>query len=432
MSGTEPDPILGSELSTLEPAAFAALYWEKQPFTTTDRRWVPCTAEALYEALQAATRQLLKGDLPRVRDIQCYVGEAEVVSPAPFMPRQEEMAFESFLARLDRETICQPFTLMVHGIQQFSARVTDQLRRYLVAVNWALGGTPAGGTDVHLMVARYGTSPYGIHKDSNSVLTTVYFGHKTMLIWPFEHFATCVQRESGERIHIKLPLVKASQHQAAARSLKASVGTTIYFPASAWHVGSASSDHLHVSLHVTFGANIDQAAVAREILEELSSSRLRQSAWAPVVARPTYSTEAGWTPEDRFVDDVLVMIASEIANGKKSLRRAAASRWLRRQSLQGLLRGATNPIIANPTRWSQAAIDTELGFYWTALEDEILVAANGRIISVPNIAWVKDTLAVMSSLRGGVSAFELETGPMNDNQRRLCEALAGIGAVVLR
>jgi 50S ribosomal protein L16 3-hydroxylase len=214
---------------------------------------------------------------------------SEVFSPGPLLPVVRDATLDGWAKRLTQVLSGQRFCLVLHDCQRaFQAWV-----RQVPLVRALQGETiPQGGSDIVTFIGNCRSTPFGIHKDTQHVLTFVVAGRKRFRVWPFEALAR--RPELADEPHGKwralvvTPRDKTDERQLRSQSqlLEGDPGDVLYWPPSTWHV--AEGDSL-LSVTQTLGFNEVESALvtpSRMLVSDAEPARKFVARALPDIAAP--------------------------------------------------------------------------------------------------------------------------------------------------
>jgi 50S ribosomal protein L16 3-hydroxylase len=377
----------------LDWSSFVRDHWEKAPTTFRHPDSSFDDEPALFRAIVEARRQIRDGAIRDHRDVTYHDGTAAEIDPSPFLPLDSEATLDAYLDRLSRNKSPRGFTLLINNFQQFSDVLAIRMRLFLQGLFQAMGRLPAGTVSSHLMVASYGTSPYAVHKDPNSVFTFVLRGAKTLRVWPFSALAHKTQQRFAE--HLQLNLYGLDYHPYVAESipLVGRPGTALYWPSTYWHVGEAEPGEIHVSLHLTCDVHSEPRGELVDLLRDYIDSTRTEDDWSDVytidlVARggalqlPTQLTTA--------LEELTHTLRDTVADKLSAM-------WLSRVSGQGFI---MLPRVQSPgvdVRGHALCADPRFPVYWSSGHGVVTCAAHGQVLSFSERAWTPSLLDALTA-----------------------------------
>jgi hypothetical protein len=177
-----------------------------------------------------------------------------VLKPWGYLPSEGE-SLKAYVERLEQRFAPRRFCLQIRGMERdwsiwsdFSP-LTRRLRDVLSIRDRRM--------DVVGYLGNYSRTPFGIHKDSQHVLTFVVAGQKRMLLWPFKTFGG--RPEVPKDARLKQAGIFALKNEFAHKKRGAVVldgraGDVMYWPPSYWHCADASPG---VAITLTLGVEED-------------------------------------------------------------------------------------------------------------------------------------------------------------------------------
>jgi 50S ribosomal protein L16 3-hydroxylase len=295
--------------------------------------------------------------------------------------------FDGYEARLRAKGV-RTFLLAFTGMH-LDDPVVWRRSKELLAIPYAALGMPAASADVDTFVGNNELTNFGTHKDCGTVFSFVTRGSKRMLAWPFEQFAHLTTTPHARHSQINLE-VDYRPHRDLATVLQPSgPGDAMYWPASNWHIAE-SEPRIHVSINVTMYEDLEVSAFAREYLNidtgipkrfidylSFSLDRLQQSA----EELPSPLAEA-LRLDERSPAEV----------------RSLKAWWLSRVSAFGFT-AITAPLERVELDESATLRTDSLSpIVWTqASDDELLCAANGHVMALPDLPAVRNILADLTN-----------------------------------
>jgi hypothetical protein len=410
--------------------AFVDRSWEKWPDVMHKVTPGPLVdADVLLSALQAAARAHRAGqpDVPFVT----WVDSRKQDTVDPLLPLDSDTSLVRYMERLHRELNGREFTLLLANPHLFDRRIKRTTSDFLDAL-LARTGIPCGGVDTGIFLGRYGQTPFGVHRGQMSVMTFPVVGTKRFLLW---------ERGYGEANADIRDALQYDRHLPRAIEKIATAGDVLYWPADFWHIADGTVDY---SAALNVGFWWDRPPLQRSV-------HALTEALAGELANDPDPTRAA-----RAEDGVAVCLTTD---GKRS-RRSGDSVVLPREL--EYMRATIRAAVAGP------ALDSILSTAWLAFasgcgfrdlpelaplaesidhsvtlapvegavtlssvlpDGQIAVAAEGHVITVPNVAAVAVPLVAFES--GSDATCLIDQTPDPQERRalvRLAEFLVQAGA----
>ena len=373
---------------------FVSKHWEKKPATFQAIGSPLCDAEKVLAGLREAAEQLRRGTIRDHRDITYHLGAAVVVDPGPYLPHPTDTTLDDYLARLGRMGGGGPFTLLLNNFQQFSPDLWRSMRLIARDLFQELGTLPAGVVSSHVMVARYGISPFAVHKDPNSVFTFVVHGSKTMRVWPFEAFADGAPVPFAQHRQLNLYDFDYRPFRDSGIELHGGVGSVLYWPSTYWHVGESDADAIHISLHFTCDLHSEPRGEMVDLLEQIVGGALGEEDWHDSYpAGPLRRSGPVQVPE------ALLGALNEFRRAMEgSVEESLRTLWLSRVSAQGFwtLPPSAPLVGAEVHEGTSLEADPVFPVVWEQTPSAVTLAAHGRALRFPARRWMDKLLAAIA------------------------------------
>lgn len=410
------------------PANFGTAIWEKCPGVFEDSGSGLHDECTVFEGIVRAADDFRSGAMRDHHDLKFHVGDAVVVDPSPYLPNGSDN-LDQYLARLRHLLSERPFTLLINNFQEFSPDMCRRLRLFARNILEHLGMLPAGMVSSHVLLARYGVSPFAVHKDPNSVFTFMVRGRKTLRVWPFEALAHRTKRPFARHRQVNLYNFDYRPIQSTGLPLEGDIGNVLYWPSTFWHVGEANPNSVHISIHLTFDVHSEPRGEVLDLLSETVEGSLSEADW-----HGSYSignVHGGLIEPPEQLNRALCALTEEL---QSSLADSLTVQWLRRMSAQGfstLARSESSAkrYIVDPGRTLLQG-DAAFPVYWMMADGSVTLAAHGRVIRFPIRAWTDDFLTAVSSARGfRITELGQQWAPEWDAITAVATRLIEIGAV---
>lgn len=188
---------------------------------------------------------------------------ALVVHPTRHLPSALDLSVSGYMKRLDKSFVSKKrFGLQIRDMEKewliwspfssFSRRLQQVLRLADEAV------------DTVGFLGNYARTPFGVHKDSQHVITFVISGRKRMLLWPVKEFAARPEVPPAPALK-QLGLFGFSTSEFARSKKRAIVldcgpGDLMYWPPQYWHCADATPG---TAMTVTVGTDANAAESAK-------------------------------------------------------------------------------------------------------------------------------------------------------------------------
>lgn len=374
-------------------ARFVADHWEQRPVVLRDPGFGLCDHQQVFSALQNARAMARAGAIRDPRDVSFHEGDAVVVDPAPFLPLDVETSLAEYLARLST-TVAKEFTLLVNNFQQFSLPLARAMRQFMRNLFQQLGRMPAGVVTSHLMVSRYGVSPFAVHKDPNSVFTFLVSGRKTLRVWPFEALAERTQQPFAEHRQLRLYDFDYRPFSASGIPLDGEPGNILYWPSSFWHVGEADAEQVHVSLHLTCDLHAEPRGEVVDLLQQYAESTRSATDWQDSYDLPS-RVDSGPLQPPAQITRALVSLKQAL---ETTIDVQLKAMWLGRMSAQGFAtmpRPLAHRVV--DVRTAQLSVDGDFPVFWDVADGYVTLAAHGQVVRFAVRPWTEQLLAALSS-----------------------------------
>jgi 50S ribosomal protein L16 3-hydroxylase len=165
-----------------------------------------------------------------------------------FLPAASDESFDGYVARVSRSLGGRRFGLFSGLTHTHDYGFWCGLRPFLRDLSDVVG-LPLGGWQFQMLVGNYRSTPFGIHKDEQAVLTYVARRNKRFLLWPLDYFAhrrdLPVDIHHMEAVKWSLTFADPLEYQRACEDaivVDAREGDLVYWPASYWHIAVSASE----------------------------------------------------------------------------------------------------------------------------------------------------------------------------------------------
>ncbi|MCX4247775.1 cupin domain-containing protein [Paraliomyxa miuraensis] len=330
------------------------------------------TADELFQVLvQAAGEERAVGEKWHLRFF--LDGEA-IDPPRELLPRVEDQSLEGHAARVEEACPGRGFGIILNNYHRFDARLWARLRDFFGS--WfSRTGFPPGGATADVFVGNYSRTPFGVHRDTLDVFTSVVAGRKRLLAWPAHVFEG-----------VDAPTKDYSRYLEQATVLEGEAGDLFYWPSSHWHIAESTGgltatlalgefrDPVPDVLHADMVRVLERARFPTEGLLDDASHHVRSGA-AQVMPDPLREA---------------VEVVSE------SLRRSVVIQWAKRVSNHGL--------VPPPPRADELSLDEIIRcppdhpIVVLGDGDLLILGASGRMLPVPDFPQI---VALVEELNTG-------------------------------
>lgn len=368
--------------------AFIQESWERSPTTFVDPGTRLCESQETFAAISEAARDLREGRVKDYRDVRVYLGELVLADPGPYLPVPEERTLDEYIERIEAKAGDQPFGILFNNYHQFSRALSLRMRLFARSLFDQLGMLPAGTVTSHLMIGRYPASPFGVHKDPNSVFTFIVRGKKTLRVWPFETFADRRPVPFAKHRQLNLYNFDYRPFKELGIPLEGEPGNILYWPSGYWHVGEGDGE-THISLHVTYDVHSEPRGetvdILRRYVEETTSETADWHAGYPIDS----VSRSGRVQ----VPAQLMQAVSEFSKSlATSIPESVAALWLSRMSAQGFWSvpaPSISPAFARACLDGGGPVRADPSFpsYWNIADGIVSFAAHGRVVRFPLRDW---------------------------------------------
>jgi len=391
-------------ISTLSPPSrcvqpdwgtFARDFWEKKPTLFKDPGTQLCDPASTFDAICEAAEQVRKGRIRDYRDVSLFWGDSVKTDAGPYLPKRTDKTLDNYIARLEGLAGHEHFGLLFNYYEQFSETLSRRMREFAAHLYETLGVISAGHAKADLMIGRYPSSPFGVHKDPNSVFTFIVRGVKTMRVWPFEMLASHRDIPFARHRQLNLYDFDYSPFKESGTALLGLPGEILYWPSSYWHVGEGDGA-THVSLHITFDVHCEPRGEAVDILQRIVEETTSEG---PNDWHTSYRIGSPWkggrieTPAPLLsaIESFRIAMTSTIPEAVKAL-------WLGRMSAQGFYKvpESKQGTVSRIVPVSEIVPDPVFPIFWSVCDDSALLAANGRVIRVPLRKWTMRLLEAIN------------------------------------
>lgn len=387
---------------------FAARCWEKKGCSVAtgfDFPGAPSAEELFHLTLRACWQ---REPLGRPRVFFDGLGSAD----KRLWPTPEDRGFQHYEERVRRQNGDRPFLLVVNNLQAFDADRWDAVRRLLKPLFDEVG-IPSWNVELSVFVGTYPKTPFGVHRDTASVMHFPVIGTKRIRTWP----STFVEQHPEIKNAVDYPdLLEGSE------LLEAGPGGMLYWPSDSWHVGEGDGD-----LSVTWGVGCWHRPV-REHVMRLAERLITQAMGHDEVMSDvtmSFETKRSLQPADLppLMQEVRRVMTDEVF-APAAIEQVAVVDWLKRRTAWGFT--------AVPLPLSGVSLSAED----VVREDEVFpilrarsggriwIAANGHAFSVsehPVVDAMLDALATGEPFRVGALVERFATSTVIDGHEWVAE-----------
>ncbi len=167
----------------------------------------------------------------------------------PYFPQYKEKTFKAYSQRLERLFKGKEYGIVFDRFQSaMRLPYWNYCKEFVAEINNRIG-LPAGklGNTISLIIGNYKQTPFGMHKDPESVFCFPIMNTKMMRVWPLNTLR-------GKSFNYYLDDYKKLNSKSML--LKAEEGDLIYWPSSYWHVAESKNKKSMVSLHFAYSREV--------------------------------------------------------------------------------------------------------------------------------------------------------------------------------
>lgn len=230
-------------------AEFAQHHWERQPLAR-DRVFPasPVTSEALFQTVvRCCDLQQGKSEV----DVRFYSEgqQKDILQVFPLLPRAADGSFVAYHQRVLHELGGREYALVINNLEALDFPLWEWSCAFLHGLFRRVGLNQLG-VYYALFVGNYRSTPFGVHRDPESVFHLPVVGHKAILTWPADY---TIRNPGLKNAHQYGDFLDGSTR------LDTGPGGLIYWPSGAWHVGEGDGQ-LAVSLALSLKCYADLLA----------------------------------------------------------------------------------------------------------------------------------------------------------------------------
>ena len=332
--------------------------------------------DALAAALRARTERKLPWGV--------YTDRATAGTPLGKLPHDDrhwytdaDASLRDYVDRIARHYGSDTALVITDELQCLGESLWFSCTQFLEHLYGALGGLPFQETKAFMFAGKYGTTPFGFHKDYDINVTCIVEGRKRYLVWPYDPVAAELGVSEADRYEFKsYATLDPATLKTAPTVIEARAGDIVYWPYDAWHQIEADGEF---SVSVNMGA--PPFASPTSWLGTQFDALARTSAYSPL--------EIGEQPEQvgPLVDSV------RQALGNVVLTDALGEALLRRRTRLGF----AEPI---PLRDPDVVLQSDDRIRphrpgilaWVARSTDVFVSANGHGFSCAGIGRLDELL----------------------------------------
>lgn len=214
---------------------FKSRFWEKAGFASNgDVSVSPFSPEALFQTVLNCTSKFNP-----IVGIRFYLDqEQQKIYPGhQFLPKDTDQSFEGYSDRLKTENPGQKHCLVINFLENVDFDLWHWSREFLFGLYRQIGFNKLGVYNA-LFIGNYVKTPFGVHKDDESVFHIPIIGKKAMRIWAPDYN---YRNPEIDRIN------EYDAYLDDSLKIEAEPGGFIYWPSSFWHI-SEKVDDFSVSL----------------------------------------------------------------------------------------------------------------------------------------------------------------------------------------
>lgn len=321
-------------------------------------------------------------------------------------PTPEDRGFARYEERIRRQNGGRSFLLVVNNLQAFDVERWNSVRRLLRPLFDEVG-IPSWNVELSVFVGTYPRTPFGVHKDTASVMHFPVIGTKRMRTWT----SAFVEQHPGLK-----GTVEYSEFLAGSDLLEAGPGGMLYWPSDSWHVGEGSGE-----LSVTWGVGCWHRPLREHVM------RLAERLITQTMGHGEDPTDATvpfrGTGPPALALEVQRVMAEEVFS-PAAIERVTVVDWLKRR-----------------TAWGFTAVPWPISGVSLSVEDivrqddtspilrarsggQIWIAANGHAFAVsehPVVDALLDRLATGESFRVGALVEQFATSTLVDGHEWVAE-----------
>ncbi len=299
-------------------------------------------------------------------------GEA-IEPPRELLPRLDDRDLETYAARMEDSCPGRKYAIVLNNYHRFGTEHWMRARDFFGSL-FSQVGVPPGGTTADIFVGNYARTPFGVHRDTLDVFTSVVSGRKRLLVWPSEVF---------EGLDIKK--VEYTEYLDDAIVLEGEAGDLFYWPSSYWHIAESTG-----GLTATLALGEFRESAGEVVLEDMRNAV--ESLRTPErISDEADHGQAGGRGE--VVPSTLTNAAVSLA---ESLRRRVVGRWVQRLSNQGLSSTSRRDDMLGPDDTIRCPALHPIVMLIEG--DVLLLGACGHILPVPDFPQI---VALVDELNTG-------------------------------
>ncbi|MEO5976054.1 MAG: hypothetical protein ABIS36_21380 [Chryseolinea sp.] len=209
---------------------FVEQNWEKSAFSM-ERAFEtpPIQPSALFKSVVTCVT-----DFPAHVGVRFYVGTAlqTLYIGHAMLPQTSDNSFEEYNRRLRGQLNAQDYCLIITNIESVDFELWNWSREFLYGLYEKIGFNKLG-VYYGLFIGNYSKTPFGVHRDPESIFHIPVVGRKTLRTW------------DGGYEAMKPGIVRAhdySEFVVDSVKVEAGPGGILYWPSPAWHIAERSDD----------------------------------------------------------------------------------------------------------------------------------------------------------------------------------------------
>lgn len=400
--------------ATFSWADFLSTHWRKGP-TVIRKAFneVETTRLHCYDLLRRSS-QLYRQRSPDVSVEVFPNGRLQFVDVDGYLPLDTEDVDDSYVRRVTAEPGGDFLTVVLYHCQVQSEEIFSSTQSFLQPLV-QFEGIPSSALDVDMFTGQYSYTPSGIHFDAATNFSLVLSGTKRMIFWPPNDFA--IEERLASRGNMMLATAQFDHRRRNSVILEAEPGDIVYWPAGYWHMAISSGwcTTLNIALY-------SETMAGKDILNELSSVNVDEVINTPTV--PIVLNEMGEVRPSQRVTDSLADLRRRICSAE--FERELLVHWLKRVSASGF-------DLVPPMRKSVpcdesyvVAPRSDCKIYLSRMSSELLIAANGHVISGEDRGWIRRLVTLLNG-RTPSSAVDLIAACTNEGHCANDDVLGVLG-----
>jgi hypothetical protein len=209
---------------------FVEHHWEKKAFSLERALTkMPISADQLFKCIAFCVT-----DFPRNVGVRLYVETTlqSLYAGHPLHPKMSDNSFEGYNARMKKELDGKDYCLVITNLESVNFDLWDWSREFLFGLYEKIGFNSLGNY-YGVFIGSYSKTPFGVHRDPESIFHFPIVGRKTLRVWAGGYET---ENPGINRAHDYSKFLDGSI------KVEAGPGGMIYWSSPDWHIGERSDD----------------------------------------------------------------------------------------------------------------------------------------------------------------------------------------------